>query len=94
MRTLTFAAVIAATALHAEGQKPLEVLGTHYEPLEVWGESLRPPPCPLQEPLPEPGQLPALRRCTPVRELAPYDRRLWPLWAQIMRRQVGDPRRH
>jgi hypothetical protein len=45
MRTLTFAAVIAATALHAEGQKPIDVLGKpHYEPVEVWGTDAENPP--------------------------------------------------
>jgi hypothetical protein len=62
------------------------LLAVRYEP--------KPPPCPLQEPIVEPGRIALRGPCTPLKAIAPYDRGLWPLWAQHLRRQVGDPGRH
>jgi hypothetical protein len=87
MRTLTFAAVIAATALHAEGLKP------RFEPVEMITRDMYAPPlCRLWN---EPRL--TLERKQPVFHppcsAAEMRERMDPI-ARRVRERLGDPGRH
>jgi hypothetical protein len=89
MRALTLAAVIAATALHADD------FGTRYEPVELWGTSVRTIPC--QAPW-----VPRWSIAGPGNRIHIVDRQCDPAEVRYQEEQVardlryllGDPGRH
>jgi hypothetical protein len=96
MRTLTFAAIVADTALHAEQPLPLpfdenHVSGIHDLTVLLTGRYYYEyEPCMSQTRITRPGQI-ALRRACTEDEL----RRLQnETWARFIRERLGDPGRH